>query len=749
MKKAKIYQIFYDEISKNGLDKGFTPYNNSENLKDIFENEVIIDVFKNKKIEWSDTSHVGILSWRLKEKTGITSEYLYKKIGSKPVYLLTPKSCFRRKSPVSESGFKTSIALAKLFDKHKVFPFKVYNYDNGKCINCCNYWLASPEVFSDYVKNFLLKAVEFCRTNRQAVEISSTLVRYRGQLYPSIVFFLEALFQIYVHYRKIDYEYILNDNAQECDNENHADINIEHKDLLANSGEKNQATKVIIKNCKPAEYSSALTNLKKSHEQRQLRRKEYTSKDHDITKGNYCENKKIIVSIIVTLFNYQDLIKKCLLSAINQKTNLGYEIILVNDCSTDKSLSIAESVLKNNKVPYTIINKSKNTGLAHSRNQGISISKGEYFFILDADNYIKDNCIQVHYDTIVKSGNIAAYAKIKCIEKETGKEFYKSDSNFNPDVLFNHGNYIDAMAMFHKEKVKSIGTYDENMPYMGWEDYDLWLNIATNNFDVDFIGTELSYYVAKNDSMITNTNLFRNEIKKYLKNKYVYFERPFNSNKKICVIIHLFYTEMAEEINDYVLKIKSHKYDLFITVQDNISVDEFNRVKQIFGNCTIKKVANVGQDIGGFISVLKDIDLSKYDFFFKLHTKKSREEWRKDLLDAILKDENTFLKCIYSMSTEGYFMVGSDKWKSSHINRNKTHYNNLCDLFGYIDKKIVPYISGTIFAGRIDILKEIKTKKIPDDYFDCAYSYDGEKQHAFERFFGKIVEQLGGKILFQ
>lgn len=105
-----------------------------------------------------------------------------------------------------------------------------------------------------------------------------------------------------------------------------------------------------------------------------------------------------MISVIVNVYNGEKYIKKCLKSIINQ-TYKDLEILIVNDGSTDKTLSICKSI-KDKRIK---IITTKNLGLSKSRNVGIDNSKGDYLFFVDADDIIEKDTIEYLYNIIKKN----------------------------------------------------------------------------------------------------------------------------------------------------------------------------------------------------------------------------------------------------------------------------------------------------------------------------------------------------------
>lgn len=99
-------------------------------------------------------------------------------------------------------------------------------------------------------------------------------------------------------------------------------------------------------------------------------------------------------TIIIPLYNQEKYIEQCLESALNQDFSGKYEVIVVNDGSTDKS----EEIIKNFKDEKLKIFKNENKGPAYSRNFGNKKASGKYIVYLDSDDILDKNCLQVFYD---------------------------------------------------------------------------------------------------------------------------------------------------------------------------------------------------------------------------------------------------------------------------------------------------------------------------------------------------------------
>jgi len=105
-------------------------------------------------------------------------------------------------------------------------------------------------------------------------------------------------------------------------------------------------------------------------------------------------NEKILFSIVIPVYNAQNTIKRTLLSVLNQ-TYSNYEIIIVNDGSTDNSTVIINDFKDNNKIK---IITQDNAGVSAARNNGIRNCIGEYVIFLDADDWVDNNFLLIFKD---------------------------------------------------------------------------------------------------------------------------------------------------------------------------------------------------------------------------------------------------------------------------------------------------------------------------------------------------------------
>lgn len=98
----------------------------------------------------------------------------------------------------------------------------------------------------------------------------------------------------------------------------------------------------------------------------------------------------MIISIIIPVYNVEHYVEKCVQSCALQNCS-DFEIIVVNDGSTDKSAGVINTLVKNFS-NISVINQ-ENQGLSVARNAGLHVAQGEYVWFVDSDDWIEPNCL--------------------------------------------------------------------------------------------------------------------------------------------------------------------------------------------------------------------------------------------------------------------------------------------------------------------------------------------------------------------
>ena len=178
--------------------------------------------------------------------------------------------------------------------------------------------------------------------------------------------------------------------------------------------------------------------------------------------------RKKVFTIIICCYNNKKYIKQCLLSVINQKKNLlNYDIIFVDDKSTDGSLESAKKILCDLK-NIVIIENKKNIGLSKSCNKALKACKTKYFIRVDSDDFIKDKTIHFFEKTIKKNLDFIYCNRIEFNKKQNKKINIKNNNLFQ---------MISCGVALKTNLVNKIGGYKDIL----WEEYDLYIRYLKNN----------------------------------------------------------------------------------------------------------------------------------------------------------------------------------------------------------------------------------------------------------------------------
>jgi len=169
------------------------------------------------------------------------------------------------------------------------------------------------------------------------------------------------------------------------------------------------------------------------------------------------------VSVIIPAYQAEETIEECLDSIFSQSFQ-NFEIIVVNDGSTDKTLKILEKY----KDKVNIFNQG-NKGAPIARNHGFGKSKGDYLFFCDADVILSKDALETMIKTLERNPDKSyAYSGFK-LGFKTFPSFY-----FNLEKLRKY-NYICTMSLIRREHFPK---FDENLKRL--QDWDLWLTMSAN-----------------------------------------------------------------------------------------------------------------------------------------------------------------------------------------------------------------------------------------------------------------------------
>jgi glycosyltransferase involved in cell wall biosynthesis len=227
------------------------------------------------------------------------------------------------------------------------------------------------------------------------------------------------------------------------------------------------------------------------------------------------------VSVIIPTFNSGRYLPEAVGSVFNQ-TLINWELIVVDDGSTDQTPEVIKPYLSDNRVKYLFQNNNERSA---ARNKGLNHSLGEYIQFLDADDLIHSEKLKRQSDYLDCHEGVDVVLSEYCFFKDNvpgvfvGPPIQKHSGDIKKDML--RGNFVVVNSpLTKKEAIRSVGGFDETLTDS--EDWDLWLRMLLSGIVFKRIEDQLAF-VRLRQKRTTGNRLNRYSgryqvIKKNLKN---------------------------------------------------------------------------------------------------------------------------------------------------------------------------------------------------------------------------------------
>lgn len=271
------------------------------------------------------------------------------------------------------------------------------------------------------------------------------------------------------------------------------------------------------------------------------------------------------LSIIIPVYQVENYIERCLRSIVSQSCD-DYEIILVDDASTDRSMEIARNVLENSDVRVQFLKHESNRGLSAARNTGIRAANADYLLFVDSDDSLADGALRdfvrfiddCHADCIV--GN---YMVVSDMGEYVSKKYGARRSLDSSDDICMAYSMGDIPIMAWNKCIKTELVRNKNLYFkegICHED-ELWTFLLVNEIDSLVVTGVCSYtYYIRGGSIMTNE------------------KKEFRLRSSIDV-----YSEMV----NYMLHDKRDNQSIL----NSLDVFAFRRYKDIFSNVASRSEA--------------------------------------------------------------------------------------------------------------------------------------------------------------
>tara|TARA_B100001059_G_C17822621_1_gene579266 strand:+ start:1670 stop:2563 length:894 start_codon:yes stop_codon:yes gene_type:complete len=272
--------------------------------------------------------------------------------------------------------------------------------------------------------------------------------------------------------------------------------------------------------------------------------------------------KKPFFSIIMPNYNSSKTISKTL-ESIKKQSFDNYELIIVDDCSTDNSKFKILNIVIDNKIK--LIRLKKNSGPAKARNIGIKQSSGKYLAFIDSDDiWYRNKLMEMYFCILSNRANVYCHNELFSSTKRL-KYVIKNGpftKNFYYDLLTNKNCLSTSAVIVESLFIKRNKIFfNEDRSFFSVEDYDYWMRLAYNKAKFHFSSKILGIYNFNDDSISSNyyihyhntlnvlkyhcykVNKFKNANETYNKASFRYkinfYKYQFLKNKNFFIILNI------------------------------------------------------------------------------------------------------------------------------------------------------------------------------------------------------------------
>lgn len=226
-----------------------------------------------------------------------------------------------------------------------------------------------------------------------------------------------------------------------------------------------------------------------------------------------------LISIITPNYNSEKFIAETIESVVSQSYK-NWELLIVDDCSTDNSTIIIEEFIEKDK-RIQLIKLQQNGGAAITRNKGVSLAKGDYIAFLDSDDrWFVDKLTKQLSFMLDKDIAFSFTSYYSVSEQKTDQKLINVKQTINYKQLLTN-NYIGCLTVMYS--VKKIGkVYFPNI--IKRQDWALWLKITRSNIVAYGIQEPLAWYTRRNYSLSSKkVNLLKYNWLVYRKFERIHF----------------------------------------------------------------------------------------------------------------------------------------------------------------------------------------------------------------------------------
>lgn len=321
--------------------------------------------------------------------------------------------------------------------------------------------------------------------------------------------------------------------------------------------------------------------------------------------------KSPLISIIIPVYNAESYIKKCIDSILSQKYN-NFEIIIVDDGSTDSSLSIIKKYETKN---IKIVSK-QNEGVSIARNTGLEKATGKYVFFVDSDDYLEKDCLESAIKYMLdKNLDILKFSYVKELNKykrqnkftvPTNKVYQQTNYKQLYKYILSTNDFCNIWNCIMKKEILKDIKFDTKITF--GEDFIFFVEAFLKSKRIMFINEVFYHYTVNNNSITHKFNFFKNKkilldglyVNKKISKLISYDYKKIWKNKSILLdnLDNCIYNSNYREFKNYLKIITEimNNNEYSFTIDSHSKLNKLLEGKKISyliekGKLTIKKIA--------------------------------------------------------------------------------------------------------------------------------------------------------------
>jgi glycosyltransferase involved in cell wall biosynthesis len=215
------------------------------------------------------------------------------------------------------------------------------------------------------------------------------------------------------------------------------------------------------------------------------------------------------VSVIIPCYNHGRYLPEALASVVAQTFD-DWELIIVDDGSTDDSAAVAEQLIARNADRRMRLLRQANQGLSASRNNGIRHARGTYILPLDADDQIEPDMLAATLPVLERRPEVGfVYTDVQMFGEEnriwSGGSYSLDKLRFDCPMV--------PITLFRTSAWAAAEGFRDNLFPPGYEDWDFWLSLAAAGWQGEHIARPLVRYRRSNGSMLAKARLHDLELR--------------------------------------------------------------------------------------------------------------------------------------------------------------------------------------------------------------------------------------------